>query len=77
MTASPARPTGPTSGSTCRPTPSGDGFAGWFDLSLDLALTGHEAVWAVRTLSDGALVGSTRYLAIERQHRRLEIGHTW
>ena len=52
-------------------------FAGWFDGSLELALTGREAVWAVRSLSDGALVGSTRYLAIEPAHRRLEIGHTW
>jgi N-acetyltransferase len=56
---------------------SGCGFAGWFDGSLELALTGREAVWAVRSLSDGALMGSTRYLAIEPAHRRLEIGHTW
>jgi RimJ/RimL family protein N-acetyltransferase len=56
---------------------SGGGFDAWFDASLKLALGGREAVWAVRTLSDGALVGSTRYLAIEPAHRRLEIGHTW
>jgi N-acetyltransferase len=56
---------------------SGDGFTAWFDLSLDLALKSREAVWAVRKLADGALVGSTRYLAIEPAHRRLEIGHTW
>ena len=55
----------------------GEAFDAWFDLSLSLALAGREAVWAVRTLDDGALVGSTRYLAIERHHRRLEIGHTW
>ncbi|HXQ13093.1 MAG TPA: GNAT family protein [Caulobacteraceae bacterium] len=54
---------------------SGAGFDAWFDHSLKLALAGREAVWAVRT--DGALVGSTRYLAIEPEHRRLEIGHTW
>jgi RimJ/RimL family protein N-acetyltransferase len=54
---------------------SGAGFDGWFDHALRLALAGREAVWAVRT--DGALVGSTRYLAIEPEHRRLEIGHTW
>ena len=54
---------------------SGAGFDGWFDHSLKLALAGREAVWAVRT--DGVLVGSTRYLAIEPEHRRLEIGHTW
>jgi RimJ/RimL family protein N-acetyltransferase len=56
---------------------SGPRFAGWFDGSLELALAGREAVWAVRSLSGGALVGSTRYLAIEPAHRRLEIGHTW
>jgi len=56
---------------------SGDGFAAWFDQSLDVALSGREAVWAVRTLADDRLVGSTRYLAIEPTHRRLEIGHTW
>ncbi|HEY2710327.1 MAG TPA: GNAT family protein [Caulobacteraceae bacterium] len=56
---------------------SGAGFTAWFDTSLQLALAGREAVWAVRNLADGALVGSTRYLAIETQHRRLEIGHTW
>jgi N-acetyltransferase len=56
---------------------SGDAFDAWFDRSLELALAGREAVWAVRTTADGALVGSTRYLAIKPDHRRLEIGHTW
>jgi RimJ/RimL family protein N-acetyltransferase len=56
---------------------TGAGFDPWFDGSLELAHSGREAVWAVRTIADGALVGSTRYLAIEREHRRLEIGHTW
>ncbi len=56
---------------------SGDGFDAWFDQALELALAGREAVWAVRTSADGALVGSTRYLAIEPAHRRLEVGHTW
>jgi RimJ/RimL family protein N-acetyltransferase len=56
---------------------SGAGCEPWFDLSLASAEAGREAIWAVRTLADGALVGSTRYLAIERRDRRLEIGHTW
>jgi N-acetyltransferase len=56
---------------------SGAGFDRWFDQALDLALAGREAVWAVRTGADGALVGSTRYLAIEPEHLRLEVGHTW
>ena len=54
---------------------SGTGFNAWFAHSLELALAGREAVWAVRT--DGILVGSTRYLAVEPEHLRLEIGHTW
>jgi RimJ/RimL family protein N-acetyltransferase len=56
---------------------AGPAFDAWFDGSLELALAGREAVWAVRRLSDGALAGSTRFLAIEPAHRRLEIGHTW
>jgi RimJ/RimL family protein N-acetyltransferase len=56
---------------------SGDAFGAWFEGALVAARDGEQAVWAVRALGDGALVGSTRYLAIEPQHRRLEIGHTW
>ena len=56
---------------------SGEGFGPWFDSALDMALSGREAVWAIRTLADGALVGSTRFLSIAAEHKRLEIGHTW
>jgi RimJ/RimL family protein N-acetyltransferase len=56
---------------------SAAGFDDWFGASLELALAGREGVWSVRTLGDGALVGSTRYLSIVPEHRRLEIGHTW
>lgn len=52
-------------------------FGAWFDWSLAVAGSGTEAVWAVRTSADGALVGSTRYLAIDALHRRVEVGHTW
>jgi RimJ/RimL family protein N-acetyltransferase len=53
----------------------GSAFDRWFDHSLGAAATGVEAVWAVR--ASGALVGSTRFLAIEPAQRRLEIGSTW
>jgi RimJ/RimL family protein N-acetyltransferase len=53
----------------------GSGFDRWFDHSLGVAAAGVEAVWAVR--NTGALVGSTRFLAIEPAQRRLEIGSTW
>jgi RimJ/RimL family protein N-acetyltransferase len=56
---------------------SGPGFDVWFDAALDAAEAGREAVWMVRERAGGPLVGSTRYLAIEAQHRRVEIGHTW
>ncbi|HZZ89153.1 MAG TPA: GNAT family N-acetyltransferase, partial [Caulobacteraceae bacterium] len=49
---------------------TGKAFESWFDRALEVALTGREAVWAVRTTADGALVGSTRYMAIEAAHRR-------
>ena len=54
-----------------------EAFDHWFDWSLGVCETGAEAAWVVRTLDDGALVGSTRYLNIEAAQRRVEIGHTW
>lgn len=53
------------------------GFGRWFDMSLALREQGLEAIWAVRNLADGALVGSTRYLNIAAHDRRVEIGGTW
>ena len=38
---------------------------------------GAMVTYAVRRLSDGALVGSTSYLAIVPEHARVEIGWTW
>jgi RimJ/RimL family protein N-acetyltransferase len=60
------------------PTPAlGEQFDAWFDGSLQICTTPAEKGWAVRTLDDGKLVGSTRYLNIEAAHKRVEIGHTW
>jgi RimJ/RimL family protein N-acetyltransferase len=60
------------------PTPAlGEAFDAWFDGSLKVCGTPAEGGWAVRTLDDGKLVGSTRYLNIEAAHKRVEIGHTW
>ena len=55
----------------------GSGFDAWFDHSLGASASGVEAIWAVRSAADGPLVGSTRFLAIEAAHRRVEIGSTW
>jgi RimJ/RimL family protein N-acetyltransferase len=38
---------------------------------------GHMLPWAVRELSSGAIVGSTRYHDIVAAIDRVEIGHTW
>ena len=38
---------------------------------------GHMLPWAVRELSSGAIVGSTRYHDIVPEIDRVEIGHTW
>lgn len=56
---------------------AGAGFDAWFDQALESVRAGRDAIWTVRTRCDDALVGSTRYLAIERRDRRLEIGGTW
>ncbi|MDR3499570.1 MAG: GNAT family protein [Parvibaculum sp.] len=56
---------------------SAGGFDRWFDASLKLNGDGREAIWAVRTLADGKLVGSTRYLNIAAHDLRVEIGGTW
>lgn len=38
---------------------------------------GHMLAWAVRDLSDNAIVGSTRYHDIVKPINRVEIGYTW
>ncbi len=52
-------------------------FEPWFDASLLALKTGDAVPFAVRRLSDNALVGTTRYLNLAPEHRRLEIGNTW
>ena len=56
---------------------SGSGFDRWFDLALQARMSGQDLVFAVRELTGGKAVGSTRYMSIELGHKRLEIGHTW
>jgi RimJ/RimL family protein N-acetyltransferase len=48
------------------------GFDGWFDAALAYA---NEVPFVVHV--DGRPVGSTRYMNIERPHKRVEIGWTW
>jgi len=45
--------------------------------ALDGQRAGHMLPWAVRELTTGAIVGSTRYHDIAAQIDRVEIGYTW
>jgi len=50
-------------------------FGAWFGRASDALRLGEEAPFAVRV--GGAVVGSTRFLSLERAHLRLEVGYTW
>lgn len=52
-------------------------FDGWFDTSLASNAAGEEGAFAVRRMSDGVLVGSSRYLYPRAHNRVVEIGWTW
>ncbi len=45
--------------------------------ALEAAAEGREVPFATIERSSGRVVGSTRYLAPDAHHRRLEIGYTW
>jgi RimJ/RimL family protein N-acetyltransferase len=49
----------------------------WIAAALRPGDDGPQAAFAVVHLASGAVAGSTRYLAIRPEHRRLEIGWTW
>jgi N-acetyltransferase len=52
-------------------------FDRWLELSLTVHRDGREAVFASLDRRSGAVVGSTRYLAVRPADRALEIGWTW
>ena len=61
---------------------SRDFFDFWFDLTLASNAAGEgdpteTGAFAVRRNADGALVGTSRYLAVRRGDRVVEIGWTW
>lgn len=56
---------------------SGPEFDGWFDAAIDGHASGDNIVFVVRRLDSDAVIGSTRYMCIERTHKRVEIGNTW
>jgi N-acetyltransferase len=53
------------------------GLRQWFDRALANAAAGTEQPFATIDPTSGRAVGSTRYLSIAPEHRRLEIGWTW
>ena len=50
-------------------------YGGDFDAWFDEGLASQDGAFAV--VSDAGVLGSTRYLAYEPAHRRVEIGWTW
>lgn len=52
-------------------------FDQWLALSLAAHREGREGVFATRDRGSGAVVGSTRYLAVRPADRVVEIGWTW
>jgi RimJ/RimL family protein N-acetyltransferase len=57
--------------------PSADGMRAYLTAALQGQREGHMLPWAVRDLSTGAIVGSTRYHDIVPTIDRVEIGYTW
>jgi RimJ/RimL family protein N-acetyltransferase len=49
----------------------------WLEQALRAARDGTEVPWATLDARTGRVVGSSRYLSIVPEHRRLEIGWTW
>jgi RimJ/RimL family protein N-acetyltransferase len=52
-------------------------FDRWLEVSLSAHREGREGVFATRDRRSGAIVGSTRYLAVRPADRVVEIGWTW
>jgi RimJ/RimL family protein N-acetyltransferase len=57
--------------------PQPEQTAGYIAEALEGQGAGHMLPWAVRELSTGSIVGSTRYHDIAAQIDRVEIGYTW
>lgn len=52
-------------------------FDRWFDLSLEVTAEDREGVFAIRRRVDETVVGSSRFMAVRRPDRVVEIGWTW
>lgn len=58
-------------------TAYGEHFEGWWQAALDQMAAGSRVAYAVRRLSNGALVGTTSLYDIRPEHRRCELGATF
>ena len=54
-----------------------DQMRGYMEAALRAQAAGTALPFVIELVATGAVVGSTRYHAIVREHRRLEIGFTW
>ena len=53
------------------------GLRAWLDQALANAAAGLEVPFATIDLASGRAIGSSRFMTIAPEHRRLEIGWTW
>ena len=53
------------------------GLRAWLDTALADQAAGTEVPFATVHLEEGRAIGSTRFMSIAPEHRRLEIGWTW
>jgi len=53
------------------------GLTAWLEAAVASAAAGTEVPFATIDRSSGRAIGSTRFLSIVPEHRRLEIGWTW
>jgi RimJ/RimL family protein N-acetyltransferase len=67
----------PESWSVFAASGQGEHFDGWWSRALEEMAQGTRVAFAVRRLSDGAIVGTTSYLNIRDEHRGVEIGSTF
>jgi RimJ/RimL family protein N-acetyltransferase len=57
--------------------PHPDAVRPWIEQALEQQARGQALPFVQRRIAQGDLVGSTRYMNIEQDRRRLEIGTTW
>ena len=57
--------------------PGPDSVSSYIETALAAQASGDELPFVIRLRESGSVVGSTRYLHIVEEHKRLEIGSTW